>query len=103
MNKPQRTSKKQQGAFNEAAECLRILAHPHRLRIVQLLLTNKQYSVNELAEACGTSPPVTSDHFRLRQRCGFQDSEKTGRSVYNTIVEPLLEDIIGCLGKKFKV
>ena len=35
----------------QAAECLRTLAHPVRLRMVQMLL-NDTHSVGELAEAC---------------------------------------------------
>ena len=38
-------------AFAEAAECLKTLAHPVRLRMVQLLLHGR-YTVGELAEDC---------------------------------------------------
>ena len=38
-------------ALTQAAECLKTLAHPHRLRMVQMLLQGK-YTVGELAEAC---------------------------------------------------
>lgn len=39
-------------ALAEAAECLKALAHSHRLRMVQMLLRGR-YTVGELAEACG--------------------------------------------------
>ena len=32
-------------ALNNAADCLRILAHPHRLMIVQLLLSGKPFTL----------------------------------------------------------
>jgi hypothetical protein len=35
-------------ALADAAECLRTLAHPHRLRMVQMMLHGK-YTVGELA------------------------------------------------------
>ncbi len=38
-------------ALAEAAECLRTLAHPHRLRMIQMLLQG-DYTVGDLAEAC---------------------------------------------------
>ena len=38
-------------ALAEAAECLRTIAHPHRLRILQIL-TQSEHSVGELADAC---------------------------------------------------
>ena len=51
--------------LRQAAECLRTLAHPSRLQIVQLLLTGRAYTVGELAEQCGLTQPVTSEHLRL--------------------------------------
>ncbi|MGA1525980.1 MAG: transcriptional regulator, partial [Planctomycetota bacterium] len=38
-------------ALEGAAECLRTLAHPHRLRMVQMLL-QAEFTVGELAAAC---------------------------------------------------
>ncbi len=38
-------------ALERAAECLRVLAHPHRLRMIQMLLRGR-YTVGELAAAC---------------------------------------------------
>ena len=88
-------------ALTAAAECLRILAHPSRLQIVQMLLTRKKHSVNAIAEACELSQPTTSDHLRLMQRCGFLDSVRDGRTVYYSIAEPHLKDIMACIQKRF--
>lgn len=41
--------------LEEAAECLKTLAHPYRLRIIQLLLSG-DCMVSELAEACAIQP-----------------------------------------------
>ena len=90
-------------ALTEAAECLRILAHPHRLRIVQLLLTGETYTVTELAEACWIAQPVTSDHLRLMQRCGFLSSDKEGRTVYYRVAEPHLQKIFDCMEARFSL
>lgn len=89
-------------ALGQAAECLRILAHPHRLRMVQMLLQG-DYTVGELAEACGIPSPMASEHLRLMQRCGFLSSEKNGRSVYYNVVEPHLKNILGCIESRFGV
>ena len=87
-------------AMEQAAECLRTLAHPHRLRMVQMLL-QKQYPVGELAEACDIPSHMASEHLRLMQRCGFLSAEKQGRFVYYKIVEPHLESILHCIEKRF--
>ncbi len=88
-------------ALTAAAECLRILAHPSRLQIVQMLLTGNQYSVNDIAQACELAQPTTSDHLRLMQRCGFLESVRDGRTVYYSIAEPHLKDIMNCIQKRF--
>lgn len=97
-----RTTKQlDQEALASAAECLRVLANPSRLEIVQLLLSGRRFSVNEIAEACGLAQPTASDHLRLMQRCGFLVSQRDGRTVYYSIAEPHLEDIMHCIQKRF--
>jgi len=86
--------------LNQAADCLRTLAHPHRLRIVQMLLQD-EYTVSELAEACGIASHMASEHLRLMQRCGFLDSVKDGRFRYYHVVEPHLANIMECVESRF--
>jgi DNA-binding transcriptional ArsR family regulator len=87
-------------ALGQAAECLRTLAHPHRLRIVELLLGGR-YTVGELAESCGIPSHMASEHLRLMQRCGFLASEREGRTVYYSVVEPHLANIMNCIADRF--
>lgn len=87
-------------ALEQAAECLGILAHPHRLRMVQMLLRGR-YTVGELAEACGIPSHMASEHLRLMQRCGFLAGEREGRKVYYQIAEPHLASIMACIEERF--
>lgn len=87
-------------AFAQAAECLRTLAHPVRLRFVQLLLHGR-YTVGELAEDCEVPQNVASEHLRLMQRCGFFTSEREGRRVYYQVAEPHLQNIMDCVEARF--
>lgn len=87
-------------ALGQAAECLRTLAHPHRLRMVQMLLRGR-YAVGDLAEACEIPSHMASEHLRLMQRCGFLTAEKEGRFVYYAIAEPHLESIMSCIEARF--
>lgn len=101
MNSSKNTKpKKDLAALSEAAECLKILAHPVRLRMVQLLLGGR-YTVGELAEDCEVPNNVASEHLRLMQRCGFFESEREGRKVYYEIAEPHLADILSCVESRF--
>jgi len=87
-------------ALGKAAECLRVLAHPHRLRMIQMLLSG-YYTVGELAESCDLPTAMASEHLRLMQRCGLLDSEKDGRKVYYRVVEPHLKNIMKCIEERF--
>lgn len=87
-------------SLRQAAECLRTLAHPHRLRMVQMLLKG-DYTVGELAEACGIAPHMASEHLRTMQRCGFLDSRKDGQRRYYQVVEPHLANIMQCVESRF--
>ena len=87
-------------AYESAADCLRTLAHPHRLRIIQLLLEGR-YTVGELAEKCGLPSHMASEHLRLMQRCGFLQSEREGRKRFYFVVEPHLETILSCVCGRF--
>ena len=89
-------------ALEQAAECLRTLAHPHRLRMVQMLLQG-DYTVGELAEACKLPSAMASEHLRLMQRCGFLASEKQGRKVFYQVSEPHLKNILKCIEDRFGV
>lgn len=87
-------------ALEQAAECLKTLAHPHRLRMVQMLLRGR-YTVGELAEACGIRSHMASEHLRLMQRCGLLGVEKEGRKAYYQIAEPHLASILQCVEARF--
>ena len=87
-------------ALTQAAECLKTLAHPHRLRMVQMLLQGR-YTVGELAEACEIPSHMASEHLRLMQRCALLTAEKEGRKAYYQIAEPHLANIMACVEARF--
>jgi ArsR family transcriptional regulator, zinc-responsive transcriptional repressor len=98
MNTTQRLTKLE--VLAQAAECLRVLAHPHRLRMIQMVLQG-DHTVSELAEACDLPTAMASEHLRLMQRCGFLSSEKDGRKVYYHVIEPHLKSILKCIEERF--
>lgn len=87
-------------SLGQAAECLRVLAHPHRLRMLQMLL-DEQFTVTELAQACQIPTPMASEHLRLMQRCGFLSSKRAGRKVFYEIIEPHIKNILQCIEDRF--
>jgi ArsR family transcriptional regulator, zinc-responsive transcriptional repressor len=84
----------------EAAECLKTLAHPHRLRMVQMLLHGR-YTVGELAATCDIPSHQASGHLRLLQHCGLLEQDREGREVYYRVAQPCLHDILRCIQERF--
>ena len=86
-------------ALEQAAECLRVLAHPHRLRMIQMMLAG-EYTVGELAESCELPTAMASEHLRLMQRCGFLASKKEGRNVFYRVVDPHVKSLMKCVEER---
>jgi ArsR family transcriptional regulator, zinc-responsive transcriptional repressor len=81
-----------------AAECLKVLAHPVRLRLVDILMQGA-FPVGELAAMCELPPHQTSEHLRLMQGHGLLAAERRGREVYYAVAAPQLPGILTCIRK----
>ena len=86
--------------LRQAAECLRTLAHPVRLRMVQLMLQG-ELTVGQLAEACEIPSHMASEHLRMMQHCGFLTRRPEGRRIYYQVAEPTLAQLMNCIENRF--
>lgn len=82
--------------LEEAAECLKVMAHPVRLKMVNILMQG-DFAVHEIAQMCATSPNQTCEHLRLLKSHGLLSSERRGRTVYYQILSPRLPRLIECI------
>ncbi len=89
-------------ALEHAAECLRTLAHPHRLRMVQLLL-QQRFTVSELAAACEIPQHMASEHLGKMKDRGLLTSTREGRKIYYSVAEEGLKGIMNCVEGRFGV
>lgn len=82
--------------LTNVAEALRVLAHPLRLKIVDLLL-HERHSVGALADALGEPQAAVSQHLsQLRDR-GVLDVERCGRTAFYFVVHPAADNVIRCI------
>ncbi len=84
----------------QASECLKTMAHPVRLRMIEVLLDHR-LTVGEIAELCQIRPNVASEHLTKMRDRGLLDMEKEGRQVFYTIAEPGLRSIMQCIRARF--
>ena len=87
-------------ALKEATQCLKSVAHPVRLRMLELL-SEGEYTVGELAEFCEVEPSAASDHLgRLRDR-GLLTQDRRGKQVFYQIAAPAVDGIVHCMRSNF--
>ena len=89
--------------LEDAAECLKVLGHPIRLRIVDILMQG-EFAVYEIAELCELSHNQTCEHLRLLKSHHLLDSKRDGKTVYYSIIAAELPGVMMCIrnncGKK---
>ena len=82
--------------LHEAAEYLKVMAHPLRLKIVSVL-TQGEFAVHEISKLTGIAPNQTCGHLRLLQAHSLLSSERRGRTVYYRIASDRLPRLIRCI------
>lgn len=64
------------------AELFKGLAHPLRIRILELLTAESEVGVSALVQATGLEPSHLSQHLRVLRGYGLVASERRGSQVY---------------------
>jgi len=79
-----------------AANVLRAVAHPVRLKIIELL-DEGEMTVTQIQEALGTTQSVTSQQLSLMKSRGILKSRRNGKSVHYSVERPEVIHVINCL------
>lgn len=82
--------------LSKAAAVLRVLAHPHRLKIVELLLSQPM-NVSELTARLSLAQNAVSQHLNFMKAHGILASRRKGRNVYYEVVHPQAKTVISCI------
>ena len=86
----------QQFDYDERALILKALAHPTRLRIVNLIRRQKP-CVRGIEEALGLSQPNVSQHLSLLRNIGIVEAEREGNQVCYRIKNPIVLKLLDVL------
>ncbi len=80
-----------------AAECLKVLSNPLRLKIL-FLISEKPMNVSSIEKLTGASQSNVSQHLAIMRYKGFVESEKKGTEVYYKIRDEKLKELIRVIG-----
>jgi ArsR family transcriptional regulator len=84
-------------ALTRAAETLKILAHPQRLRIIEILEREQEVPVYALIEETGFPQAVVSQHLNQMRRIGLLTAERRGKEMWYSITDPRVFSILNCI------
>ncbi|MBK6391094.1 MAG: helix-turn-helix transcriptional regulator [Saprospiraceae bacterium] len=83
--------------LDHAANMLKVIAHPLRLTIVDLLIQNGPLTVLEIQHQLGLEQAIASQHLILLKDKGVLNAEKVGRNRYFSLAYPNMKNIIHCM------
>lgn len=79
--------------FEIKAELFKALAHPTRIRALEVLVAGER-SVSDLATEVGVGLSPLSQQLAVLRRAGLVATRKEGTTVYYAIKHPLLADLL---------
>lgn len=81
-----------------SSEILRALAHPLRLKMLDIIDKNRSINVNKIYEKLGLEQSITSQHLRTLRRMGIVHTLRDGKFIFYTIDYRKVEDAIRAVG-----
>lgn len=84
-------------ALERAAEKLKTLAHPQRLRIIEILEREQEVPVHMLIEETGFPQAVVSQHLNQMRRAGLLSARRQGKEMWYSITDPRALSILNCI------
>ncbi len=82
--------------LEKAAGVMRVLAHPHRLRICELLMQGR-VPVKAIAEHLGIPRNAASQHLNIMKAHGILGSRRQGKTVLYEVLDPRPAWLLGCI------
>jgi len=81
----------------KAAAIMKVVAHPTRLAVVDLLGRHERLTVNEIAEVTGCEQSLLSHHLTNMRLSGILKSEREGINIYYSLKVQELTKLLACI------
>lgn len=82
--------------LEQSASVMRVLAHPHRLRICELLMAER-VPVNDLAKHLSLASNAVSQHLNIMKAHGLVACKREGKAVYYRVCDPRATWLLQCI------
>lgn len=85
--------------LEKAATMLKVMAHPLRLAIIDLLGAHPKMNVTEIHETLQIEQAAASHHLNLLKSKGLLSSERDGKNCVYYLKHDRILEIISCINK----
>lgn len=82
--------------LEHVARLLRVLGHPQRLRLIELLAEGER-AVGELAQVIGIAPNACSQHLNMMRAHGLLGARREGKVMYYRVIHLHALGILACI------
>jgi ArsR family transcriptional regulator len=82
--------------LSRAADVIKLLGHPERLKIVEVLEAGES-TVREIQETLELPQAIASQHLAKLRGAGVVAARRDGNHVHYRIIEPKVHHILNCL------
>lgn len=82
------------------AGALRVLAHPRRLQVIEILQAEVEAPVHGIVARLGLPQAAVSQHLNYMRRSGLLKSERKGKEVWYSVADPNSLTVLDCIRKK---
>lgn len=88
--------------YETRAQVLKALAHPARLKLVDLLAEHEEVCVCDLTQEIGMDVSTVSRHLTQLKNAGIVESDKRGQMVFYSLRVKCLKSLFGCIESVLK-
>ncbi len=85
--------------IERAAYVLKAVAHPLRIRIIQMLNDNKELNVSTIYKNLNAEQSLISHHLINMRDKGILDIRRSGKNIYYFLVDSAVSEVIDCIYK----
>lgn len=85
--------------MEKVAFILKTIAHPLRISIISLLVSNKKLCVNDICELLSSEQSLTSHHLSNMKLSGILGSAREGKNIFYFLKLQEVITVINCMNK----
>jgi DNA-binding transcriptional ArsR family regulator len=85
--------------IEDAAQRLRAIAHPMRIKIISILEKHQELNVTSIYEKLKIEQATASHHLSILKTNGFLNSRRGGKNTYYSLRSEAVKNLLHCINR----